>query len=158
MTNKPEVNKTTGEVAITKPNVQVSYLPSRTKQAMRKESDINYIVARSRQVGHLPLPRREPIFGDISNVPSYVDAFNLVTAATEAFQRLPAALRDQLGHDPKNLFPFLADERNREAAEKFGLLKKRETPKNDDLNNDKKTSPDTSGKPSTPPPPPPPVS
>lgn len=124
--NTPIVDKKTGEVTLAKPNVWYSTRPSRTKQGPRKESDINAIVARGRAVGYLPPAHRQPFYGDISAVPSYEEAFNRVQAAQEAFRRLPSGLREKLGNNPKNLVPYLKDEKNRGDAEKYGLLKPRE--------------------------------
>lgn len=149
---KQTVNKETGEVSVDKANVLVSFKPSRTKQAMREATDINKIVARGRQVGYLPPMSRPPVYGDVSEVPSYEEAFNRVVAAQEAFQRLPAQVRDALGHDPKNLVPFLKDEKNREAAEKYGLLKPREKQTNE-TQNEKINTPEKKGAPPPPPPP-----
>lgn len=153
--NEPIVDKKTGEITLKKENVFYSLKPSRTKQSMRSDSDINKIVARGRMVGYLPPPARKPIYADISAVPSsLVEAFNRVSAAQDAFRRLPSELRDHLGHDPKNLFPFLADEKNREVAEKYGLLKPREQKQNETQNETKKPpekpEPETKSKPPNP--------
>lgn len=133
-----KVDQKTGEITVNKENVWFSLKPSRTKQSMRSDSDINKIVARGRLVGFLPPRNREPIYADVSNVPSYEDAFNRVRLAQEAFRRLPSELRDHLGHNPKNLLPFLADVKNREVAEKYGLLKPREKKQNEIQNETKK--------------------
>lgn len=135
--NTPIINKKTGEITLDKPHAFFSTRPSRTKQAMRKDSDINAIVARGRIVGYLPPINRQPVYGDISAVPSYEEAFNRVTAAQEAFRRLPSDLREKLSNDPKNLVPFMMDEKNRGDCEKYGLLKKRE--KINETKNEKNT-------------------
>jgi len=135
--NTPIINKKTGEVTLDKPHAWYSTRPSRTKQSMRKETDINTIVARGRAVGYLPPATRQPIYGDVSNVPSYEEAFNRVTAAQEAFRRLPSGLREKLKNNPQNLVPFIKDENNRADCEKYGLLKKRE--KQNENKNDQKT-------------------
>lgn len=132
-----KVDTSTGEVTPENPDIWFSNKPSKTKQAPRKETDINHIVARGRERGFIPPTGRQPVYGDVSEIPSYEEAFNRVTQAQEAFRRLPAALRDHLGHDPKNLVPFLADEKNREVAEKYGLLKPRE--KTNEIKNENKT-------------------
>lgn len=126
--NTPIVNKKTGEVTLDKPHAFYSTRPSRTKQGPRKESDINAIVARGRVVGYLPPATRQPMYGDISSIPSYEEAFNRVQAAQEAFRRLPSGLREKLKNNPQNLVSFIKDENNRADCEKYGLLQKREKP------------------------------
>lgn len=154
--NKLETDKKTGVQSIPgKPYAKFSTLPSRTKQSFRQEADINHIYKRALANGYLPPSRRQPVYGDVSSIPSYEESFNRVRAAQDAFMRLPSQLRAKMDNDPKNLLNFLKNPENRELAEKYGLLKKQEKKENESKN--KNQTPPAPPQ-SSPPPPPPPVS
>lgn len=101
--------------------------PSLTQQQFKEECDINNIIARYETTGLLTDPlhpgTRQPMFGDFSNVMDYQAAQNIVVRANEAFEALPAKLRDRFDNDPALMLEFLQDENNREEAVKLGLVK-----------------------------------
>lgn len=77
--------------------------PSLTKQEFKDESDINKIVERAKRGIE---PRLNPIqaqYGDVSNLPSFEEAFEIVQNAQEAFMDLPARLRKLIDNDPRRL-------------------------------------------------------
>jgi phage internal scaffolding protein len=96
---------------------------SRTDQSYKKITDVNLIVKRYRKTGVLPNsngPRG--YYGDVSNAPDLTEAFEVVQRASEAFFRLPADIRKQLGNDPTELHSWLLDPKNRKAAAEAGLM------------------------------------
>jgi len=97
--------------------------PTRTKQAFKKECDINEIVARMRK-GIVPpawMTQNTPRYGDFSNLPAtFMEAHAIVETAAEAFKSLPLEFRRALDHDPRNL-----DKAPLKLYEQFGLVKKK---------------------------------
>lgn len=95
-----------------------------TQQQFKDECDMNRIVANA-QRGIAPkyLARGVPRFGDFSEIPDLTTAYAQIKAAEEAFAELPAALRLELGNDPKRI-----DELTQDQAKRFNLLKEDKTP------------------------------
>lgn len=104
-----------------------------TEQAHAARLNPNRIVAKAKQTGMLPTVQRMAQYGDFSQVGDYMEAQAQIIAANDAFMALPAKIRDRFKNDPAYLLTFLAEESNREEAEKLGLIepKKKEeiTPK-----------------------------
>lgn len=73
---------------------------SLTKQAFKDEADVNKIVGRYRKTGVLPPALGTPQYGDFADVPSYMDALNLVARAQETFYALPAETRLECENNP----------------------------------------------------------
>lgn len=99
---------------------------SMTQQADAQDADINVIMARYGITGQLPAVVEEGIYGDFTNVTSYGDALNKVRAADEAFQNLPAKIRDKFGNDPGKFVEFATDEKNFDEMVKLGLANAKE--------------------------------
>ncbi len=98
--------------------------PSRTKQSFAVEADINNIIARYLKTGMAPVTdASRGSFADVSNIGSYAEVLQKVTAAQAGFRRLPSRLRTRFGNDPVRLLEFLGDPENREEAIKLGLVK-----------------------------------
>lgn len=97
----------------------------RAKQEDREACDMNTIFARYMRTGVWDQTARvAPVFADVSSVPDFRAAVELVQAVQGAFRNLPAAVRRAFGEDPASLVEFLADPRNREEAIRLGLLQK----------------------------------
>jgi len=96
--------------------------PSKTKISEQASTDINEIVRQFGLTGQLPDNPLPPQYGDFSDVLDYHGALNAVRRSEEAFQALPAALRDRFRNDPSLLIDFLGDETNREEAAQLGLV------------------------------------
>lgn len=106
-----------------------SYVPAtdhpstQVKQEFKKEVNINSIVAKMKK-GQMPpewMTSNTPRYGDFSNMPtSFMEAYDIVSRAEEAFASLPLGFRRELDHDPRNLegAPF-------ELFERFGLAKEK---------------------------------
>lgn len=97
-------------------------LPCRTKQADKEGCDIHVILRRIEQGGMLPdMIRREPRYGDFSNVKDYRESMETVLRAQEQFEALPFAVRDRFEHDPERMLEFVSDPANKDELVKLGL-------------------------------------
>lgn len=96
----------------------------RTKEAYKGECDINAIVEKARKSGDMSslLPKTQGIYSDVSNLPSYQEAMDIVNRATEAFDALPSKLRYECHNDPAE---FLEKVKDVEWAIKHKLAVKR---------------------------------
>jgi len=104
--------------------------PSLTKQSFKDEVDVNNIVARYKKTGQLPghLSTVQPMYGDVSSVPSYQDALNTVLTAQATFMALPSAVRSRFDNDPGKLLAFISDPKNAKEGVSMGLLVDKGTP------------------------------
>lgn len=96
---------------------------NRTKQEMRKESDINVIVARARQgqaVTHVA--RNMPVFMDVSEVTDYKSALDMLRTTDAFFARLPARVRESFENDPAQFLDAVDTAEGRRKLEAAGLL------------------------------------
>lgn len=100
--------------------------PSLTQQQFKEQCDMNNIIARYNSTGLLIDPlhpgTRQPMFGDFSTVMDFQAAQNVVVRVNEAFEALPARVRDRFDNDPALMLEFLQNEDNREEAVKLGLI------------------------------------
>lgn len=96
--------------------------PSLARQAMADETDVNQILARYANGGVLNVNGKEPLYGDVSEVPDYATALRIVREADAAFATLPAKVRDRFNNDPGQLVDFVLDDSNRAEAVELGLL------------------------------------
>lgn len=96
--------------------------PTRTKKAFAGECDINEIIRRSKVNGQLP-PGRQGFYADVTDVPDYRGALEIVEYAREQFGMLPAKVRARFENDPGQMLAFLQDANNKEEAKSLGLLK-----------------------------------
>lgn len=114
------------------PRVQITFVGDKgmTKQEFAAEVDINRIVANYEKNGMVPmnLSVGQPFFGDVSAVPDYQTALNMVREADEHFNMLPARVRARFGNDPKEMINFLEDPKNVDEAVEMGLVTKRPAP------------------------------
>lgn len=84
---------------------------SRTKQAMKKDCDINLIVERHASTGLWDhLTPTAPMYGDFSQSVELQEAIELVDAAEATFDALPANVRSVVDNDPVKFAAALADE------------------------------------------------
>lgn len=85
--------------------------PSATMQNFKDDADINCIISRFETTGVLVDPTvpvsRVPQFGDFSELPSFQEAQNVMVVANNAFNALPAKIRERFGNDPANYFSFV---------------------------------------------------
>jgi len=95
---------------------------SRTKQSFKQECDINHIMKKYERQGILPQNIKQGMYADVSDVPTYQEACNLVIAAQEQFAALPSNVRERFANDPARFLEFVNDGSNAEEMEKLGLF------------------------------------
>lgn len=103
---------------------------SRTKQSFKPICDINTIVEKALKgeaVTHLA--GSPPLYADVTSVPDYQAALNIVIAAGNRFEKLDAKVRERFNNDPAKLVEFVGREENRDEAIRLGLLPKPEAVK-----------------------------
>lgn len=114
------------------PTVRTSIkFPNETmaKQSFRDETNINNIMKRYQNTGIIEhVQKVQGSYGDFSNVQEYQLSLNQVIEAQEAFEQLPAQIRKRFNNDPAHLMSFLEDDKNREEAEKLGLVTPKPAP------------------------------
>lgn len=99
----------------------------RTKQEFAADADINNIIARYERDRILPGSYAgEPFFADVSNLPDYHQALQFIQDAQQSFEELSPKIRERFDNDPGALLRFLSDEKNRDEAEKLGIIKPKE--------------------------------
>lgn len=111
-------------VASEETGLDCSVMPSMTKQSFAEEADINTIVRRFGLSGQLPANVRMPVNGDFTNVPDFRTAMDLIVAARESFDAMPANVRARFHNDAAEFVDFCSDEKNRDEAIKLGLVEK----------------------------------
>lgn len=101
--------------------------PSLTHQSMKKECDINGIMARFEKTGILEHRNRfEGSYGDFTQTPNdYHESMNAVIAANDMFMTLPAKIRKRFQNDPGAYLDFVTDPDNIDEMVKLGLATKR---------------------------------
>lgn len=128
-----------------RPRVQVFFTqPSLTKQEFTQEVNINNIVAKYVQTGELPFSSREPVYADVTKLPDYHEARNIVAKAEQTFEAFPAQVREKFKNDPQEMFKWASDPNNLKEAINAGLIgqKPNETPVSITKNvDDKKETP-----------------
>lgn len=111
------------------PKVSVSFKSSKriTESAHAKQCDVHRIARTALRSNGLVdhLSRVPGLFADFSEVPDFHTAQNLIAAATQEFQRLPASIRNEFGNDMANYVRFMQDPKNADEAVRLGLATKR---------------------------------
>lgn len=102
--------------------------PTKTQQQYKDECDINNIVKKYDDTGHITHIRKNGVgvFGDFSQLQDYQGMLDTVIAAQDSFMLLPAEVRTRFRNDPGYLIDFLNDEKNYDEALALGLVNKRE--------------------------------
>lgn len=100
--------------------------PSRTKQAMRDECDVNVIIARHAKTGLIThLNRMEASYGNVVGM-DFATAANIVADARSMFEALPSKVRKRFRNDPANFLDFVSNPANGSELVEMGLATKRE--------------------------------
>lgn len=95
---------------------------SRTKQSMAAECDINAIMKRYERTGIIThLAKRDAYFADVSVVPDFAKAMEVVEKANTMFMSLPATVRKEFMNDPALYVEFCADPKNLPRLRELGL-------------------------------------
>ncbi len=98
----------------------------RTHQSFKDAADINLTMKRWANSGQLgEVNERVPQYGDFSNVPDYLTAFNAIKQAEEDFLELPAAVRKACQNNAGIFIDMVFDPERRAELEQLGLIKTR---------------------------------
>ncbi len=93
----------------------------RTKQSLRKETDINFIMAKYEKTGLVDhLSKHGGDYGFASSV-DFHECMNVVTKAEQMFEDLPAEVRRRFNEEPGAFLDFVVDPENREELIDLGL-------------------------------------
>lgn len=101
---------------------------SMTDQSQYQESDINYIVKKYADgrtgITTLDLGADAGVlqYGDTLLPGDYDTALDLINAVSDEFYQLPAQIRAEFNHNPKELINALSDPRQRDRLLSLGLL------------------------------------
>lgn len=96
--------------------------PSLTKQEYSEELDINNIIKKFQTTGELPNIKRG-FYADVTQLPDYHEAMNIVAETNQNFATLPAAIRSRFNNNPAEMLDWVADPKNAQEATKMGLLR-----------------------------------
>lgn len=96
--------------------------PSLTKQAFKKDCDVNAILGRWQKTGLLEhVSRFQGRYEDLGGVVDYQTALNQVHEAQDAFMTLPSKIREKFGNDPGAFLAFVEGASESDLRE-LGLL------------------------------------
>ncbi|QXP08512.1 MAG: internal scaffolding protein [Arizlama microvirus] len=91
-------------------------------QAFKDDCDINNIIKRHAQGGDLPNRQLNPgFYADISEMPDYEEAANMVRMVTETFSELSSSVRNRFNNDPSQFIKFVDDPKNMKELVQLGL-------------------------------------
>lgn len=106
--------------------------PSQTLQEFKDEADINNLVARYRQTGafydalaarNQGVQPRVPLFEDVSEIPDFAAAQDIINQGKAAFEALPPSVKSTFSNSPDLFLAFVTENaKNPEALRKVGLL------------------------------------
>lgn len=105
--------------------------PSATKQSFRDGATVDSILKKyatfgvsPNDVGLFQQQTAQMHFGVADMQRDYQSQLNGVLKIKAYFAALPSRLRDFFKHDPQNMLDFMANPKNREKCEEFGLFEK----------------------------------
>lgn len=97
-----------------------------TKEFLKDECDINYILKRYMQTGVIDhLSNKKPIYDDVSSLGDLHECYRKIEAAEDAFYELPATIRERFDNDPVSFVEFVQNPSNEEELVALGLANKR---------------------------------
>lgn len=101
--------------------------PTLTDQSFVEECDINTLVRRFGIDGS-PEAHVPPTFGDFASAADYLHSQLVVAEAVQAFEALPASVRERFNNDPARMLEFVGDPANTEQAIALGIATKKADP------------------------------
>lgn len=103
--------------------VEINQEKSLTKQSMKKETDVNFIVAKYQKTGMMQhREQHEGQYGEFFAI-DYHEALNAVIAAQTMFSTLPSSMRNRFNNDPGEFIAFVENPDNLEEMNELGLTK-----------------------------------
>lgn len=98
---------------------------TRTQQQFAKDCNINNIIKKYKKTGVIThINTKTGVYADMTQMPSYQEALQTVIHGQNAFDQLPAALREKFEYNPQKMMDYLNDKQNDEEAIKLGLKQK----------------------------------
>ena len=105
--------------------VDCSCEESKVQQHFADQCDINRIVSQFERTGTVDhLSNVAMRYEDVSTVPQYREALDIVRAAELSFAALPGEVRSRFGNDPAQMLDFLQHPENVDEAVRLGLVVK----------------------------------
>lgn len=98
------------------------------QQQFKEECDINTILERFGQTGEVPTNVRQPLDMDFIEAYDFQSAQNALVEAQQAFDAMPAKVRERFKNDPAEFIEFFQLEENRAEGERLGLINPRPAP------------------------------
>lgn len=103
--------------------------PSMTKQSFKDECDIHHIINRYDNTGLVEHLNKTPgTYGDVTQVPDYHTAMNIVSAVNSQFLELPAKVRAAFNNDPSEFLDAVNDPTQVERLAGLGITSVFDTP------------------------------
>lgn len=102
---------------------QKKYIPGKslTKQSMKDETDINFIINRYQKTGSLEhLREYEGQYGDFISIDFHA-AMNVITEADNMFDTLPSSIRSKFENDPGKFLDYATNPENHDGMVEMGL-------------------------------------
>ena len=95
--------------------------PTRTKQSMAQECEINFIMAKFQKTGVINhLSKHQGQYQDFEPI-EFQEAMNIVTTAESMFAELPSSIRAEFGNDAGHFLAFANNPDNAEELKELGL-------------------------------------
>lgn len=98
--------------------------PSRAKQSMKQECDINFIVGQYKKTGLITHVSRQAGYYDNVETLDFHTAMNIIANAEQTFDQVPAHIRKKFGNDMAAFYEFAQNPENIDEMVKLGLAEK----------------------------------
>lgn len=105
------------------PQRKLFHQPSRAKQSMADECNINNIMAKYKLSGMVDhVNQHQGSYGDFTGSQTYSESLQQIINAQEAFDSLPATVRKQFQNNPAAFLEFAENPENENEMRTMGLL------------------------------------
>lgn len=110
--------------AYQRPKLKVQLIcedPSRAKQSMKEETDINFIIRRFQKTGVIEHAKQfAGTYEDFMDI-DFHQAMNVVAEAESMFLTVPSSIRKRFNNDPGEFLAFATDPKNLTEMREIGL-------------------------------------
>jgi phage internal scaffolding protein len=94
-----------------------------TKQSCKAECDINNILSQYKKTGIINhITKMRPDFVNLPPASDYQESLNLIMAAQDTFDELPALVRDHFKNDPALFLAAFSDEKQHDYLREHGFI------------------------------------
>lgn len=95
--------------------------PSMTKQSMKSDCDINFILTKFQKTGMIEHRKEyQGTYGEFAAI-DYQEALNTVIQAQEVFESIPSSVRKRFDNDPGKFLDYATNPENLEDMRAIGL-------------------------------------